>query len=172
MVGLLNDDDWEGFMFTLRCDSYKDNESIPTPFAHRSVAGGRNVSPGFSWTDPPINTKSFAFSILDPHPIARNWIHWLVVNIPFRERSLPEGASRTEKLPTGAKELVNSFSESGYGGPAPPKGSGAHPYVATLYALNVEALKLSPNTPLSEFQRAIDGKVIAEVAVTGYYERK
>jgi phosphatidylethanolamine-binding protein (PEBP) family uncharacterized protein len=44
--------------------------------------------------------------------------------------------------------------------------------VATLYALNVEALKLSPNTPLSEFQRAIDGKVIAEVAVTGYYERK
>lgn len=162
----------EGFMFTLTSQSYKDKETIPTKYAHASVAGGKNVSPSFSWNDPPINTKSFAFSIIDPHPIARNWVHWFVINIPFRERGLTEGASRSDSLPAGAKELINSFNELGYGGPAPPKGSGVHPYVATVYALNVEMLDLGTSTPLSKFQRALDGKVIAEATITGYYERK
>ncbi len=157
-------------MFTLTCHSYK--ESIPIKYAHKSVVGGQNISPGFSWTDPPINTKSFAFSIIDPHPVAKNWVHWFLLNIPFRERKLVEGASRTNSLPAGAKELMNSYNELGYGGPAPPKGSGSHPYVATLYALNVESLGLGVNATLREFNKAIDGKVIAEMMITGYYERK
>jgi len=158
-------------MFTLRCDSYNDKESIPSQYAHRSVAGAKNISPGFSWTDPPTQAKSFAFSIIDPHPVARNWIHWLVINIPFRERRLVEGASRREKLPAAAKELMNSFNELGYGGPAPPKGSGRHPYVATVYALNVESLRLGTDTPFSKFQRELEGKVVAEATLTGYFER-
>jgi Raf kinase inhibitor-like YbhB/YbcL family protein len=159
-------------MLTLTCNSYKDKESIPTKYALKSVAGGQNISPGFSWSDPPVNTKSFAFSIVDPHPVANNWIHWFAINIPFRERTLAEGSSRTNKLPAGAKELLNSYSELGYGGPAPPKGSGAHPYVATLYALNVESLALGTDISLREFQKAIEGKVIEEATMTGYYERK
>jgi Raf kinase inhibitor-like YbhB/YbcL family protein len=158
-------------MFALQCDSYNDKESIPTRHAHRSVAGGDNTSPGFSWTEPPAQTKSFAFSIIDPHPVARNWVHWLVINIPFRERRLGEGASRSETLSPAAKELKNGFSELGYGGPAPPKGSGRHPYVATIYALNVESLSLGVDTPLSKFQRELEGKIIAEATLTGYYER-
>jgi len=159
-------------MFALSCQSYKDTETIPTKYAHKSVVRGQNVSPGFSWSDPPTNTKSFALSIIDPHPVANNWVHWFIINIPFRERKLVEGASRTNSLPAGSKELMNSFNELGYGGPAPPKGSGSHPYVATLYALNVETLNLNANTPLRVFQNAIDGKVIAEATMTGYYERK
>ena len=158
-------------MLTLLCDSYNDKESIPTQCAHRSVAGAKNISPGFSWADPPTQAKSFAFSIVDPHPVAKNWVHWLVINIPFRERRLVEGASRCEKLPVTAKELMNSFNELGYGGPAPPKGSGRHPYVATVYALNVESLNLGTDTPLSKFQRELGGKVIAEASLTGYFER-
>jgi phosphatidylethanolamine-binding protein (PEBP) family uncharacterized protein len=75
-------------------------------------------------------------------------------------------------LPVGSRELKNSFNELGYGGPAPPRGSGAHPYVATLYALNIEKLDLAATTPLSKFQRVIEGKVIAEATLTGMYERK
>ncbi len=158
-------------MIVLLCSSYKDQQSIPARNAHRSVSGGQNISPGFSWTDPPTQTKSFALSVIDPHPVARNWVHWFVINIPFRERGLKEGASRSDTLPPGAKELKNSFNELGYGGPAPPRGSGRHPYVATIYALNVESLNLGVDTPLSKFQRELDGKVIAEAALTGYYER-
>jgi hypothetical protein len=141
-------------------------------YVHKSVVGGKNVSPAFSWNDPPTDTKSFAFSIIDPHPVANNWAHWFVINIPFRERKLVEGASRTNSLPAGAKELMSSYNELGYGGPAPPKGSGSHPYVATIYALNVESLDLGVNTTLRQFQKAIEGKVIAEATMTGYFERK
>jgi Raf kinase inhibitor-like YbhB/YbcL family protein len=158
-------------MFTLTNTSYRDNESIPTKHAHTSVIGGKNISPGFSWSAPPTGTKSFALSIVDPHPVANNWVHWFVINIPFRERTLVEGASRTNSLPPGAKELMNTFNALGYGGPAPPKGSGVHPYVATLYALNVESLPLGVDTTLRQFAKAIDGRVIAEASVTGTFER-
>lgn len=159
-------------MLTLKCTSYQDKEQIPVKHAHASVVGGKNISPGFSWSDPPTNTKSFTLSIVDPHPVANNWVHWFAINIQFRERTLVEGASRTNSLPAGAKELMNSFNALGYGGPAPPKGSGVHPYVATLYALNVETINLGVNTTLRQFEKAIEGKAIAESSVTGFYERK
>lgn len=158
-------------MFTLICTSYKDQETIPLKHAFRPVVGGKNISPGFAWSDPPTNTKSFALSLVDPHPVANNWVHWIVINIPFRERRIVEGASRTNSLPAGAKELMNTFGELGYGGPAPPKGSGRHPYVSTLYALNVESLDLGVNSTLRQFEKAVEGKVIAEAVCTGYYER-
>lgn len=159
-------------MFMLECLSYKDQELIQTKYCHTSVVGGRNTSPAFQWSDPPIDTKSFALAIIDPHPVANNWVHWLVVNIPFSERRLVEGASRSKTLPAGAKEFINSFNEMGYGGPAPPRGSGRHPYVATLYALNTESLKLGVSTSLRQFLNSIEGKVIAEASMTGLYERK
>ena len=159
-------------MFTLTCTSYANGKDIPTKYAHRSVKGGNNVSPGFTWEDPPVATKSFALSIVDPHPVANNWVHWMIVDIPFRERSLAEGASRTVLLPPGAQELLNTYNELGYGGPAPPKGSGVHAYVATLYALNVPSLNLPKETPLTRFLRTIEGKLIAEASMTGNHEQK
>lgn len=159
-------------MFTLTCTSYQDGRPIPPVHAHRSVAGGKNISPGFSWSDPPPGTKSFVLTIVDPHPVANNWLHWAVITIPFRERSIAEGASQSDRMPRGSKELKNSFRATGYGGPAPPPGSGEHPYVATLYALNVEALVVAADAPLSKLLREMEGKVIAEVSMTGTFERR
>lgn len=159
-------------MFTLSCLSYGEGEMIPLRYTHHSVRGGKNISPGFSWSDPPVNTKSFAFSIVDPHPVAKNWVHWFLIDIPFRDRGLAEGASRTGNLPQGSKELFNTYGEAGYGGPAPPPGSGRHPYVATLYALNVAQLTLGKNASLREFLRELEGKIIAEAGMTGFHERK
>jgi Raf kinase inhibitor-like YbhB/YbcL family protein len=159
-------------MMMLSSHSYDDNDTIPTKHAHNSVVGGRNVSLELIWSDPPVTTKSFALSMIDLHPGANNWIHWLVINIPLRERKIVEGASRTNSLPPGAKELMNSFNELGYGGPAPPKRSGVHAYVATLHALNVEALDLGVQSSYRQFVKAIEGKVIEEATLTGKYERK
>ncbi len=159
-------------MFTLTCQSYPHNAPIPPKYAHAGVPGGQNISPGFSWEDPPVSTKSFALSIIDPHPVAKNWIHWLIVDIPFRERKLQEGASRSHTLPTGCMEFRNSYNEMGYGGPEPPRGSGVHPYVATLYALNVAQLNMKADTSLPEFLRGIEGKVIAEATMTGTFEQR
>jgi len=158
-------------MFTLTCLSYADGAPIPVAYAHHTVRGGKNISPHFRWENPPPEAKSFALSIIDPHPVADNWVHWFVIDIPFREREIREGASGTGRMPAGSKELLNSYNEKGYGGPAPPKGSGSHPYVATLYALNVPSLPLGRDTVRSAFLRAIEGKIIAEAVMTGTHER-
>ncbi len=149
--------------------AFKDGEKIPIQYV-MVAAGGKNLSIPLAWKNVPSGTKSFALSIVDPHPVAQNWVHWLVINIPANVTSLSEGASR-KKMPLGATELRNSFGEIGYGGPQPPKGSGEHPYVITLYALNLEKLELGVNTSLAVFKKILEGKIIQSASLTGKYER-
>ena len=150
--------------------AFLDGKLIPTKYAHPGVVGGKNISLPFMWTEAPKETKSFVFSIIDPHPVAKNWIHWFIIDIPSATTSFAEGAS-PKNLPKGSKELYNSYGSLGYGGPEPPKGSGPHPYVCTVYALNTEKLNLPENTSLAAFQKSLEGKVIASATMTGIYER-
>jgi len=84
--------------------------------------------------------------------------------------SIEEGAS-SKKMPPGSVELKNSFGEVDYGGPQPPKGTGDHPYVVTLYALNAEKLDLGVSSSLSAFKKATENKAIESVSITGKYGR-
>jgi Raf kinase inhibitor-like YbhB/YbcL family protein len=149
--------------------AFPDGGKIPQKYVMPG-AGGKNVSLPLSWSGAPAGTKSFALSVVDPHPVARNWVHWLVINLPAAAASLEEGASG-KKMPPGAVELKSSFGDLGYGGPQPPRGTGDHPYVVTLYALNVAKLDLPVNTSLAAFQKALEGKVVAQAVITGYYGR-
>lgn len=149
--------------------AFKDGGKIPIQYV-MVAAGGKNLSIPLVWKNAPPGAKSFALSIIDPHPVAQNWVHWFVINIPTSANSLPEGASR-KSMPAGAVELKNSFGDIGYGGPQPPRGSGEHPYVVTLYALNVEKLDLAVSASLPAFKKALEGKVIQSAAITGKYER-
>ena len=149
--------------------AFKDGEKIPTQYTMPG-AGGKNISIPLAWKNVPAGTKSFALSVVDPHPIAQNWVHWLVIDIPANVSSIDEGASR-KKMPSGSIELKNSFGDIGYGGPQPPKGTGDHPYVVTLYALNVDKLNLGVGTSLSVFKKTIEGKVIGTASITGKYGR-
>lgn len=149
--------------------SFKEGEKIPVQHVMPG-AGGKNISVSLTWKNIPSGTKSFALSMVDPHPVAQNWVHWLVINIPANIVSIEEGASR-RKMPSGSVELRNSFGDIGYGGPQPPKGSGDHPYVFTLYALNVEKLDLTANTPLPVFKKALEGKILGSTTLTGKYGR-
>ena len=149
--------------------AFKDGEKIPMHYVMPG-AGGKNVSVPIAWRNAPSGTKSFALSMVDPHPVAQNWVHWLVVSIPATAASLEEGASR-KKMPLGSLELKNSFGEIGYGGPQPPKGTGDHPYVFTLYALSVERVDLGTNVSLSAFKKALEGKILGSATITGKYGR-
>ena len=157
-------------MITLRCLSYSDGSTIPARFAHRSINGGKNISPGFEWIVSQSGAKSYALSIIDPHPVARNWVHWFVINIPPGVSKLQEGASLTKNMPAGSRELSNTYNETGYGGPAPPEGSGAHPYIATLYALDVPSLELPVKTSREQFQSAVERHVIEKGEMKGFFE--
>ncbi len=149
--------------------AFKDGEKIPIQHVMPG-AGGKNISVPLSWKAVPPGTKSFALSMVDPHPVAQNWVHWLVINIPANATSLEEGASE-KKMPLGSVELKNSFGDIGYGGPQPPKGTGDHPYVFTLYALKVEKLDIGTNTSLSAFKKILEGKTLGSATITGKYGR-
>lgn len=155
--------------FQLSSPAFQDGASIPQVYA-RPAAGGKNASIPLSWTGAPAGTESFAISIVDQHPIARKWVHWMVVNIPSGVTSLPEGAS-LKNMPPGAVETRNSFGDPGYGGPQPPGGTGPHRYVITIYALKVPRLDLKPDATLSGFQAALEGKILGEASITGLFEK-
>jgi Raf kinase inhibitor-like YbhB/YbcL family protein len=149
--------------------AFKDQGKIPVQYVMPG-AGGKNTSIPFSWKNVPPGTRSFALSIVDPHPVARNWVHWLVINIPKDVTAIEEGASG-KKMPKGSVELKNSFGSVGYGGPQPPPGTGDHPYVVAIHALNVEKLDIGVSATLAVFKKAIEEKVIGSAAVTGFYGR-
>jgi Raf kinase inhibitor-like YbhB/YbcL family protein len=158
-----------GNAMELKSSAFADGGKIPQPNVMPG-AGGKNLSLPLQWSGAPVGTQSFALSIVDPHPVARNWVHWLVINIPGNASSLAAGASETN-MPAGAVELHNSWGKTGYGGPQPPPGTGDHPYVVTLYALNVAKLDLKPATNLAGFQKAMEGKILGTAKITGYYGR-
>ncbi|MFZ5450085.1 MAG: YbhB/YbcL family Raf kinase inhibitor-like protein [Thermodesulfobacteriota bacterium] len=149
--------------------AFQDGGKIPLQYVMPG-AGGKNVSVPLTWTNPPAGTQSFALAMVDPHPIARNWVHWLVIDIPKDAAFLPEGASG-KSMPPGAVELQNSFGKPGYGGPQPPPGSGDHPYVFTLYALSVPKVELGKTSNLAAFKQALEGKTLAAATITGYFGR-
>ena len=149
--------------------AFTDGGKIPLPYVMPG-AGGQNVSVPLSWSGAPAGAQSFALAMVDPHPIARNWVHWLVIDLPKDITAVPEGASG-QKMPKGAVELHNSFGETGYGGPQPPRGSGDHPYVFTLYALSAPKVEIGKSAGLAVFQQALEGKTLATATLTGYFGR-
>jgi Raf kinase inhibitor-like YbhB/YbcL family protein len=140
-------------------------------FANGGKIPLKNISIPLAWKGAPPGTKSFALSIVDIHPVAREWVHWLVINIPPTASSIPEGSSG-KSMPKGCFEMANSYGGLGYGGPQPPRGTGDHPYVVTLYALNIEKLPLVFNTSLTDFKKSITNrKVLASASMTGIFSR-
>ena len=158
-----------GNAMELTSSAFADGGKIPQQYVMPG-AGGKNLSLPLKWSGAPAGTKSFALSIVDPHPVAKNWVHWLVINLPADASGLGEGVSG-KNMPPAAVELNNSWGKPTYGGPQPPPGTGDHPYVVTLYALNTAKLDLKPSTNLAGFQKALEGKVLGTTKITGYYGR-
>jgi len=157
--------------FLLESPAFADNDSIPVKYAAAKVSGGENISIPLSWRNAPENTKSFVVAIIDHHPVANNFVHWIVLNIPSDTSSIPEGASGTNQIPQGAKELTNMAGYVGYHGPAAPPGTGAHGYEATIYALNIDKVDLSGYITEGKLESALQGKIIASAETTGIFER-
>src|SRR4051812_1016093 len=115
-------------MMVLRSSAFEDTQMMPPKYAKK----GENVSPPLLWENVPQGTKSFALAVVDRHPVARNFVHWLVIDMSADVTSLEEGASGSARMPVGSRELKV------YGGPNPP--SGSHNYEFTLYALKTDKL--------------------------------
>lgn len=158
-------------MFEIVSPAFASGARMAPKYATRKVAGGQNVSIPYRWTGAPAGTRSFTLLLVDRAPIARNWVHWLVIGIPGGVDSLAEGASLTPAMPSGARELTNSFGATGYGGPQPPPGSGDHRYEAVLYALDVEHLGVPETATLADVESAMKGHVLGQAVYSGTFSQ-
>lgn len=160
--------------FLLMAPEIAQGGTVPERFCDKS-----SISPALEWDSAPNGTRSFALSITDPDlpeefEFPRSFAHWLVYNILADTRMIPEGASMTSRMPSGAQELNSDFVtfkipgfSRGYGGPWPP--DAAHRYVFTLYALKARTLDLPPDADLPAFAQAVLPLTIDQASFTATY---
>jgi hypothetical protein len=135
----------------------------------RYTCEGDDVAPALAWSELPAGTKSLALIVDDPDapdPAApkRTWVHWVLFDIPPASTGLPEGG----QTPAGAKQGLNDWHRSGYGGPCPP--IGRHRYFFKLYALDIALPDLQqPNK--SVLEKAMQGHVLAQAELVGTYQK-
>jgi len=154
--------------FQLRSPSFADGQPIPA----RHTSDGGDVSPPLAWSDPPPGTKSLALVVHDPDapdPRAprRDWVHWILYDLPPDARSLPEGAPRAT-LPPGAREGRNDWGAPGWRGPSPP--IGRHRYFFELTALD-QALPDLGTPARAELDAAMRGHILGTATLMGTYAR-
>jgi Raf kinase inhibitor-like YbhB/YbcL family protein len=148
----------------LTSSAFRDGGNIPPKYS----CDGADISPPLAWKDVPAGTQSLALIVEDPDAPSGVFAHWVVFGIPPTAEGLAENASKAG-MPAGAKQGRNSAGRTGWFGPCPP--SGAHHYVFTLYAVNVE-VDLKTGAERSDVDNATRGHVLAETKLTGLYSRQ
>lgn len=147
--------------FTLTSPAFQNENKIPTVY----TCDGTDYSPpDLYWTDPPLNTKSFALIVEDPDAPGGTWVHWVIFNIPSNIKEL---TAKTSAL-INATQGNNSWNQTGYRGPCPP--SGEHRYFFTLYALDTQ-LDSPTNTNAAQLQTTIKQHILGKAILMGKYSR-
>lgn len=143
----------------LHSTSFSAGEEIPQRYGKRA----ENVSPHLAWDGPPTETRSYAVTVIDHHPVANEYVHWIIVDIPASVTELGEDAARAG-LPSGAREV------HAYEGPFPP--SGTHEYDFMLYALDIEHTEIDSDADETDFLRATEGHVLASAQLLANFTRQ
>lgn len=146
--------------------AFAEGQPIPDQYS----CAGPDVSPPLTWSNAPAGTKSFALITDDPDAPMGTWVHWVIYNLPPTTTALAENTPRSPELPNGAKQGVNDFGRTGYGGPCPPRGK-PHHYHFKIYALDTP-LDLKSGATKKELLKAMNGHVLAEGQLVGTFQRK
>ncbi len=159
----------KGKPLTVTSESFKDEGMIGLDHAFTGC-GGKNVSPQLSWAGVPEGAKSFAVTCFDPDaPTGSGYWHWLAWGIPASVTHLEAGAGSTH-APAGGRGGYSDFGLTTYGGPCPPKGDGAHRYIFTVYALDVDTLEgATEKTTGASVVFRLRGHVLAAGSITGRF---
>jgi Raf kinase inhibitor-like YbhB/YbcL family protein len=147
--------------FGLTSSAFAAGDAIPREL----TCDGANVSPPLAWTGVPTGTAALVLLVDDPD--ARNFVHWIVLDLPGADGSLPKGVDPSAATPQQGR---NGFGDTGWGGPCPP--SGTHHYRFTLTALG-EPLGLDGHPAGTEVRAALAAKanVLGTASLTGTYHR-
>jgi Raf kinase inhibitor-like YbhB/YbcL family protein len=144
---------------TLSSPAFRAGATIPARF----TCSGEGVSPPLRWSGVPAKARELTLLVEDPD--AGNFVHWALLDIPARVRSIAEG-----RPPAGAVEAENGFGDRGWGGPCPPEGKGAHRYVFALYATGAP-LGLGADSSPDDVHSALADHAIARGTLTARFSR-
>src|SRR3989442_254917 len=153
-------------VFKLRSPAIAPSGPIPAKY----TCDGSDLSPPLRWTDPPLNTKSFALIVDDHDASGGTRVHWLLYGVAASRRELPEGIPRQDTVENIGTQGTNGFGNIGYGGPCPPPGP-SHHYVFTLYSLDAPVV-LPPRTVKVDILRAMQGHDLGQAQLVRRYSRK
>jgi Raf kinase inhibitor-like YbhB/YbcL family protein len=159
--------------FTLSSSDFNDGERMPLKNAGNNKSNpnclGENVSPAFSWTNPPAGTKSFALLMFDPEGRPPGGVsHWVAYGIPASVTGFAEGevSKPSEKYVGGLGTAKLSY----YTGPCTPAGA-PHHYTFTLIATDLEPTALQPGLTREELIKALDGHAKGATGLIGTFSK-
>jgi Raf kinase inhibitor-like YbhB/YbcL family protein len=144
-------------VFILHSPAFEDGQEMPQKYGKKA----QNVSPPLEWEGAPDGTGSFALAFVDIHPVARDYVHWLVADVSPQLNSLPEGVGDAKR--SGFLEVKP------YIGPFPP--SGTHDYEFTLYALRTDRLGVQPGATLQQFRQAAEQNSLGTATLMGKFTK-
>lgn len=155
--------------FSLTSQDFTEGEAIPLLNAC-TAQGGMDISPQFTWSNPPAGTSSYALIMEDQTPPcgtgAEACVHWAVFNIPASTTALVgnEDVSAIE----GVVEGFNYIPTTDYAGPCPPD---THTYNIAVYALDATMSVIGSNTmsTSSEFEANYSGSILGQAELTGTF---
>ena len=142
------------------------NGEIPAQY----TCDGADISPPLSWSDVPAGTGSLVLVVEDPDAPSGTFQHWAVFDIPPASRGLDAGYSVNQPV-AALHQARNDFGKTGYSGPCPPKGAGAHHYHFRLLAISRPTLDLRAPPAALDVLRAAQPYVIQQTELVGTYHR-
>jgi Raf kinase inhibitor-like YbhB/YbcL family protein len=159
--------------FTLTSSAFKDGERIPTKSAGNNKANpncvGENISPAFSWANPPEGTKSYALMMFDPEGRPPGGVsHWVAYGIPVSVTGFAEGevSKASDKYIGG----IGTAKLTSYTGPCTPAGA-PHHYTFTLIATDLDPTALKPGLTRDELIKELDGHAKQVTGLIGTFSK-
>jgi len=143
---------------TITSPAFMEGEAIPLKFS----CDGDDMSPELIWSGIPEGTASLVFILDDPDAPVGLWVHWVLFNLPADSTGLAEGATGQ------GVDGLNSWGQTGYGGPCPP--GGTHRYFHKLYALDI-TLDLDAGASKDAIETAMEGHILNQAELIGTYTR-
>jgi Raf kinase inhibitor-like YbhB/YbcL family protein len=158
--------------FSLSSSSFKDGARLAKKMAGDNKSNpncvGENVSPAFSWANPPDGTKSFALLMFDPEGRPPGGVsHFVAYGIPASVKGFAEGElSKASDKYVGGQSTMKL---SNYFGPCTPPGA-PHHYIFTLVATDLEPSALQAGMTREDLIKALDGHAKGATGIVGTFE--
>ncbi len=128
------------------------------PIPARYTCHGAGKRPPLRWSHVPKSANSLAIVVIDKDAIdaadkpgGKPYVHFVLTGLSPKATKLPSAAP-----PAGTSVGKNSAGRRGWTPPCPPKGSGAHHYEFTIYAVK-DPVKITSGMSPTDERNAISG---------------